>query len=113
MCTECHDGSASEKLWAYHETLKASLSDIESAISLARDALESAHLEADRSAAVRAQLERLQDDLNFLRVGNGIHNIHYASTLTRALVEQLSSLSHELKIDKPSVTLPEKMELPK
>ena len=54
-----------------------------------------------------AELDDLQADLSFLRVGNGAHNIHYASSLTRMLLDQLATLCHELKIAEPEVTLPD------
>ena len=48
--------------------------------------------------------------MSFLRTANGIHNIHYASTLTRALVDRLAALARELKIAEPKVTLPKRMD---
>ncbi|MFH1267366.1 MAG: cytochrome c3 family protein, partial [Planctomycetota bacterium] len=91
-CTECHDDDATAKLQADYETLGASLSAVESDAARVRAALESAGLLDDRLSAIAAQLQQCQDDLDFLRVGNGIHNIHYARTLTRGVVERLSSL---------------------
>ena len=110
MCAECHEPSTIKRLKAYHETLRASLTDIESTIARVREAIQTADLDADRKDAVPEQLDKLQDDLNFLRVGNGVHNIHFADTLTRTLVKQLSALCRELEIDEPNVALPKEAE---
>jgi predicted CXXCH cytochrome family protein len=107
MCTACHDVSDPERLESYSDALKALLPKIEAGILQARDALGSADLGEERSAAVAKQLDNLQHDLNFLRAANGVHNIHYARTLTRDLVDSLASLCRELKIPEPEITLPE------
>jgi predicted CXXCH cytochrome family protein len=107
VCVQCHGASAAAKLESYHRELRASLPGIESNIGRVRAALKSAKLSPERSTAIAGELDRLQHDLGFLQVGNDIHNIHYASTLGRALVDDLSSLCRELKIAEPSVTLPE------
>lgn len=106
-CSECHSAADVERFAGYHEALRASLTQIESNISAVRKALESVELESTRKEQATAKLKDLQDDLNFLRVGNDIHNIHYATTLTRALVDHLSALASELKIELPKITLPE------
>ena len=107
VCATCHDASAAERLQSYHEKLRASLTDIESNIQRVHEALESAQLDRDQSATMAAQLDDLQADLSFLRVGNGVHNIHYASMLTRMLLDRLSTLCRELKIAEPNVALPD------
>jgi len=109
MCSQCHDASAAEKLKSHYETLEESLSEVESALKRVREALPSAGLDEERSAAIVSQLGDVEDDLNFLRAGNGIHNIHYAGMLTRAVVERLSSLCREVQVEEPKVTLPEEM----
>ena len=86
------------------------LSEIESNIHRARAALDSAELDEDRSTANRALLDDLQDDLDFLRVANSVHNVHYASALTDALLDGLSKLCRELEITEPMIALPETME---
>jgi nitrate/TMAO reductase-like tetraheme cytochrome c subunit len=106
-CNECHDAAAADRLRSYHTTLRASLSEIEGGIGSLRKALETAELPADRSAAITKELDNLQYDLSFLRVGNDIHNIHYASQLIRALVDHVTALCRELKIEAPNVVLPE------
>lgn len=113
VCANCHDDSTTQKHVSYCETLQAALPNIEACAQRARQALESANLDAEQRATDAAQLDRLQDDLEFLRVGNGVHNIHYANTLTRELLKELSSLCRRLQIDEPEVTLPEEMEPPK
>lgn len=106
-CSECHDSSDVERYEVYHKMLRASLSDIESAFSVVREAVESAELDEGRREPLAAELNDIQDDLNFLSVGNGIHNIHYAGALTQAVVDRLFSMGRQLELDLPEVTLPE------
>ena len=110
MCIHCHDASLAESLEAHYDRLEDSLSEIDSAVQRVRAALDSAELEEVQAAAIRAQLVNLRHDLDFLRVGNGIHNIHYAGTLARAVAEQVSSLCRQLEVEEPKVVLPEKAE---
>ena len=107
VCLTCHDASAAKRLEAYHQGLRGSLATIDAALQRTGKALEGAKLPPDRLAALTAQLEDLRHDLTFLRVANGVHNIHYASKLTAAVVERLTSLCRELKIPAPEVTLPQ------
>lgn len=106
-CLSCHEPDASQRLESYHTVLKAALADVETNLKNLTEAAKTAELPAGRAAAVATQLENLQHDVTFLRAGNGVHNIHYADTLTRALVEQLSALCRELQLDEPQITLPE------
>ena len=48
----------------------------------------------------------LNDDLQFIRVGNSIHNMHYANSLIRAVVDKLRAICRELKIAEPTINLP-------
>ena len=76
------------------------------AVLVARKALPSAKLSEQRAAAVAKELDVLQSDLEFVRKGNDIHNIHYASKLMRALLDQVGGLCRELKAPEPKVVLP-------
>jgi len=107
-CAECHDKSAVTKLWSMHETLRASLDGIAVRIANAQSRLDVADLAPDRTIALKKQLAKIQHDLAFLRVGNDIHNIHYANTLTRAIEEKLSSIFRALEIGTRKVNLPVK-----
>ncbi len=80
--------------------------ELESAVLAARKALPTAKLPEDRTAAIAKDLDRIQSDLEFLRKGNDIHNIHYASKLTRVLLEQTQKLCRELKVPEPKIVLP-------
>jgi hypothetical protein len=57
-------------------------------------------------AEITQRLHDLEDDLQFLCVGNSIHNMHYADSLTRALVDKLRAVCSDLGIDEPMVNLP-------
>lgn len=75
-----------------------------------RQALVSADIGPERSAQFEKQLEDIAADLKFLRVGNGIHNIHYASSLTNGLVQRISELCDELDVGPMEVKLPAELE---
>ena len=106
VCSMCHEPSEVERLRSYHEALRAALPEIGAAILAARKALPSAKLSEQRTAAVGKELDRIQSDLEFVRKGNDIHNIHYAGKLMRALLEQVRGLCRELKATEPNVVLP-------
>jgi nitrate/TMAO reductase-like tetraheme cytochrome c subunit len=106
-CLTCHEPEAAQRLESYHAILKAALAEVEATLKNVGEAAKTAELPADRTAAIAVQLENLQHDVSFLRAGNGVHNIHYADTLTRALVDQLGALCRELQVDAPTITLPE------
>jgi predicted CXXCH cytochrome family protein len=110
ICTQCHDEAATERLQAHHERLKASLADIETALSRAGEAVPAAGLDASRAAEVNQRLRDLSDDLQFLRVGNSIHNMHYADSLIRALVENLRTISRDLNITEPAIDIPPELD---
>ena len=65
-----------------------------------------ATLEPDRVKAATTEVNEIQHDLDFLRAGNDIHNIHFASKLEELLLERVSALCRELGIEAPTVTLP-------
>ena len=112
VCSMCHEPSEVERLRSYHEALRAAVPELQSALLGARKALPEAKLAEERGAAVAKDLDRLQADLDFLRKGNDIHNIHYASELMRELLKQISQLCGDLKAPEPKIVLPP-MEKPK
>ena len=101
VCVMCHDPSITGKIELYNQQLKTSVKTLQEAIQRIRGALQSAKLKPDRAAAIGVEVTQLEDDLNFLRVGDGIHNVHYASTLTATLLERLQALSRELHVEEP------------
>ncbi len=109
-CVACHDASAAPKLLAYETELKAAIKEMESAAGRLDKALKASSLDQRESEAVASQLEAVKHDLNFLRVGNGIHNIHYATTLTGRLLERVLALCRQLKVAEPKATLPRRVE---
>ena len=54
--------------------------------------------------------KQVLNDVDFLKVGNGAHNIHYANTLTSVLLQELGALCRDLDIPEPQATLPENVE---
>ena len=106
VCNQCHDEAAAERLRVRHEQLKGSLADIEASLTRAREALPAAGLDETRTAQVAQRLRDLEDDLQFIRVGNSIHNMHYADSLIRALVDKLRAICRELKMTEPTINLP-------
>jgi hypothetical protein len=109
-CSACHDASQSQAIEDARLSLPKSLDEIDATIARIRTALPDADLDADKAKEIGDSLEQSQHDLHFLRVANGIHNIHYATSVTRVLLERLSSDCKQLGIAEPEVTLPEKAE---
>lgn len=109
-CAECHDDGIIDRVKLYHNDMQTALSDLQAEVGRLREALRDGDLAEDRLADATSRLDDLDDDLEFLSVGKGIHNVHYASSLTAAVLEQLRSLCAELEIDLPNITLPELVE---
>lgn len=106
VCIQCHDKEAVDRLAAQHELLKSSEADLEAQLSRAREALGAAGLDETQKAEIAGRLQDLEDDLRFLRVGNSIHNMHYADSLMRALVDKLHAVCRDLNIPEPTIKLP-------
>jgi hypothetical protein len=69
-----------------------------------------ANLDGTRASDIAGRLRDLEADLQFLRVGNSIHNMHYADSLVRALVENLRAVSGALNIEAPAIEMPQKLD---
>jgi predicted CXXCH cytochrome family protein len=110
VCTQCHDEAMKDRLLAQNEQLKGSLVKIEAELSRAGEAVRAANLDETRTADITQRLRDLDDDLKFLRVGNSIHNMHYADSLIHALVDKLRAICRELSIAEPSIDLPKDAE---
>ncbi len=104
-CSQCHDATIVDQLWATSEELKVAIREIEEAYVRATEAFASTELENPRRAELVETMTALQKDIRFLRVGNGIHNIHFAGSLTRTLVAKLRAVCRELKCEPPSYKL--------
>jgi predicted CXXCH cytochrome family protein len=101
VCVMCHDPSITGKIELYETQLKTSVKTLEEAIQRIRAAIKSPKVKPERAAAIAEELTKFQDDLNFLRVANGIHNVHYADTLTATMTERLQVLCRELQVEEP------------
>lgn len=106
VCIQCHDEAAAERLAAQNELLKSSLADIEADLARAHEALGAAGLDEAHTAEFAGRLQNLEEDLRFLRVGNSIHNMHYADSLIHALVDKLRAVCRDLSIPEPTIKLP-------
>ena len=106
ICAECHDEGATERLRTRHEQLQGSLADVEAGLLRAGEAVGGAGLNETQKAEITKRLSDLNDDLQFIRVGNSIHNMHYADSLIRAVVDKLSAICRELNIPEPTINLP-------
>jgi predicted CXXCH cytochrome family protein len=106
VCSQCHDEAAMQRLSVSHEQLKHSLVEIDAELSRARQAVAGATLGELRAAEITQRLRDLEDDLQFLRVGNSIHNMHYADSLTVAIVDKLTAICRELNIAEPTIDTP-------
>jgi hypothetical protein len=110
VCSQCHDAAAMDRVLVRHEQLKDSMAAIEAGLNRAREAIPAANLQAARAAEFGQRLRDLEADLQFLRVGNSIHNMHYADSLVRALVEHLRAISRELHIEEPAIEMPQELD---
>ena len=106
VCSACHTAAAEPRLLEYQEQVHTTLGDLSAALQRARKALEIAELSIEDLNTLTQTADRLQHDLEFLNVGNGIHNIHYASSLTRALFEDTAQLCNRLNVEAPTAELP-------
>ena len=102
VCVACHDPSIAGKLERFKSELKASEANLPQAADRLREALKSTKLKEERLKTVQEELGKLQDDLNFLRVGNGVHNIHYANAVTKVVWERLGALCKEVGVAGPA-----------
>ena len=106
ICLMCHEAAVVKDLAEYHAKLRASLPALADAIARARKGLASAKLPAQRATAVAEELGNIEHDLGFLRAGNDIHNIHYASKLNQRLLDRVVALCREVKAEEPKIALP-------
>jgi predicted CXXCH cytochrome family protein len=102
MCAMCHDEATVKRFEVYHVQLRSSLPELQAALRRAQGGLPA----DNRAAAVTAEIGALQHDLDFLRAANDIHNMHYAAKLEQALVDRVSALCRELKVEGPKTALP-------
>jgi nitrate/TMAO reductase-like tetraheme cytochrome c subunit len=112
MCSLCHDAATVKQFQEYHVKLRGSLPELTSTLQRIREALKSAQLASGqaapgaRPAAIEAELGKIQHDLDFLRAGNDVHNMHYAAKLNHELTDHISTLCRELNLPEPKVALP-------
>ncbi len=105
VCTMCHDAAEVDRLKAYHAELRGALPALQDGIDRARKAMAGAELQPDRIESITKELDSIERDLSFLRAGDDIHNIHFAGKLEQTLLDRISVICGELKIDKPAVTI--------
>jgi predicted CXXCH cytochrome family protein len=113
MCTLCHDAATVERLETYHAQVRAMLPELTATIRRIREALPSAAIAADRRADLAVELKNLQHDLDFVRVGNDVHNVHYAAKVNQSVVSQITAICREVNVPAPKVTLPTEPWVPK
>lgn len=106
VCAMCHSPAEVTRLRTYTDALKQLESVLNTTLTKAKEALPASELADEQKAKVAADIEQVQNDLDFLREGNFIHNIHYASTLIDKLLEKLKTLCEELKIPPPDAAAP-------
>lgn len=98
-CSQCHDSTVVDRLWQIHSALREGLDAMDQCLADLRDELERGDWSMLPRGEIEEQLSDIADDLRFLRVGNGIHNIHYAKTLTSGLIAQLNELCNRLQLE--------------
>ena len=110
VCITCHSQALADELDAYRQEVDASLADIEVSLQRVRTAIDETDLQPARYNALKEDMAEIEHDVEFLNIGQGIHNIHYASTLAEVLVGKLTKLCNDLEIPPPRITLPETIE---
>ena len=110
-CSYCHETTVVDRLWQIHTVLRESLDVMDRRVADLQRELDSEDIAADQRDAIEQKLRDVHDDLQFLHVGNGIHNIHYAKALTGKLVSTLNELSNQLHLEPIELTLPADIEL--
>jgi len=110
VCIQCHEKAVKDRVLARQEQFKGVQSKIEADLSRVREALSAAKLDQTQIVQITNRLQDLSGDLQFLRVGNSIHNMHYAGSLLNALVDKLRAICVELKIPEPVIELPKKFD---
>jgi predicted CXXCH cytochrome family protein len=110
VCTACHTSAAAERVEDYQQDVRASMSDVAAALERVRTAMETADVDVQQLSAWKVTLTKLKHDLEFLNIGNGIHNIHYSSTLARVLYDETTALCQQLNVPGPTTPLPASIE---
>lgn len=106
VCALCHSPAEVARVKAYTGELRKFESVLKETLTRVEKALPASDLSDEAKKKARGEQEQIQSDLEFLREGNFIHNIHYASTLTEKLFERLTQLCKELKIPPPEAKMP-------
>lgn len=110
-CSQCHDEAATERLAAQFASLESALDELGGDVKRAHNALAASELDEPGKTEISQRLQDVEADLQFLRVGNSIHNMHYADSLIQALIEKLRSVCRDLGIEEPTPNLPAGTEL--
>ncbi len=106
-CLLCHDPSQAELLVQHYDAVRAALPELNDAVARVREALTKAKLPDERKSEISDLLQKAQKDLALVQAANPIHNIHYATTILRNLLQKLGPVCRELKVKEPQVQLPE------
>jgi len=90
----------------YHTALRAALPGLVKELDDIQAAAKKDGLPAGRAEAIAAETANLRHDLEMLRWGNDVHNMHFAATLVRQTLERVATLCKELKLEPPKLSLP-------
>lgn len=105
MCSLCHDAATVKGFEDYHVKLRAALPEFQAALDRVKAAAKTANLPEERAKALTQEVVQVQHDLDLLRIGNDIHNMHFATKLAQTLLDRLKALCGELKVAEPKATL--------
>ena len=95
-----------QKFEVYHMALRTALPALEKAADEVEAAAKKGGLPADRAEKVATEAANVRHDLQMLRLGNDVHNMHFAANLVRQSQQRLAALCREVKIAEPKVSLP-------
>jgi hypothetical protein len=105
-CSSCHDAATVRKFEDYHVALRNAMPALEKSTGDVEAAAKKGGLPSGRAEKISAEAADMRHDLEMLRRGNEVHNMHFAVNLVRQTLDHLTALCRELKIEPPKVTLP-------
>jgi hypothetical protein len=105
-CAACHEAATVHKFETYHMALRTALPVLEKAAGDVEAAAKKGGVPADLAEKIAAEAANMRHDMEMLRRGNDVHNMHFAYNLVRQTLDHLTALCRELKIEPPKVDLP-------
>jgi hypothetical protein len=91
-CTNCHGDKYAGMLKDWKDTFDVMIRDIDPKLRAARQSLEKAGADEGKMKEARKLLEEAKYNIDFLKIGKGVHNPFYASELIQVADRNLDHL---------------------